>query len=67
MHEGASGGGKSEMIEDIHREVDGSILFGESIVTNERIYLEIADTCELNPVTDDMAMCHPELQNKKKN
>lgn len=66
MHEGASGGGKSEMIEEVHREVDGSILFGENTVTNERIYLEIADTCELNPVTDDMAMCHPELQNNKK-
>ncbi|GKX29857.1 DUF4914 domain-containing protein [Vallitalea longa] len=66
MHEGASGGGKSEMIEEVHREVDGSILFGENTVTNERIYLEIADTCELNPVTDDMAMCHPELQNNNK-
>ena len=66
MHEGASGGGKSEMIEEIHREHDGSVLFGENVVTNERIYLNIADTCELKPITDDMAMCHPELQNNSK-
>ncbi len=66
MHEGASGGGKSEMIEEIHRESDGSVLFGENTVTNECIYLNIADTCELKPITDDMAMCHRELQNNYK-
>ncbi len=65
MHEGASGGGKSEMIEEIHREHDGSILFGENVVTDERIYLNMTDTCELRPITDDMAMCHNDLQNKK--
>ena len=66
MHEGASGGGKSEMIEEIHREHDGSILFAKDTITNERIYLEINDTSELNPITDDMAICHPELQNNTK-
>jgi len=66
MHEGASGGGKSEMLEEIHREPDGSILFARNIINNERIKLEMADTCEISPVTDDMAMCHPELQNNKK-
>lgn len=67
MHEGASGGGKSEMIEDVHREVDGSILFAKN-TTNEddKIFLKMADTCELSPITDDMAMCHPELQDNNK-
>ncbi|MFP4698444.1 MAG: DUF4914 family protein [Eubacteriales bacterium] len=62
MHEGASGGGKSEMIEQIHREVDGRVLFAKNTVTEDPFYLEIADTCQLNPVTDDMALCHPDLQ-----
>jgi len=66
MHEGASGGGKSEMIEPIHKEMNGKILLGENTVTRERNYLELSDTCELRPVTDDMALCHPRMQNHSK-
>jgi hypothetical protein len=66
MHEGASGGGKSEMIEEIHRELDGRILLSKNLVTDDKIYLEIIETCELRPVTDDMALCHPRLQNDSK-
>lgn len=66
MHEGASGGGKSEMIEEIHREPDGSILFATDTVTEDKIFIEMSDTCELNPITDDMALCHPDLQDGKK-
>ena len=66
MHEGASGGGKSEMIEEIHRELDGRILLSQNTVTAEKTYLELTETCELRPVTDDMALCHPELQNDSK-
>jgi hypothetical protein len=62
MHEGASGGGKSEMLEQIHREPDGRLLLGHNIVTGERRYLEIPRACALRPVTDDMALCHPSLQ-----
>lgn len=62
MHEGASGGGKSEMLEQAHREPDGRLLLGENIVTGERRHLEIPRTCDLLPVTDDMALCHPSLQ-----
>lgn len=62
MHEGASGGGKSEMLEQAHREPDGRLLLGENVVTGERRYLEIPRTCELHAVTDDMALCHPSLQ-----
>lgn len=66
MHEGASGSGKSEMIEQIHREMDGRILFAKNTVTNEKIYLEMKETCDLKPVTDDMALCHPTFQNGSK-
>ena len=62
IHEGASGGGKSEMTQAIHREEDGRILMAESTVTGEDIYLDLMDTCRLNPVTDDMALAHPSLQ-----
>jgi len=66
MHEGASGGGKSEMLERIHREIDGRILLGENTVTGERTYIDLKESCELRPVTDDMALCHPKMQNKSK-
>jgi hypothetical protein len=62
MHEGASGGGKSEMLEQIHREPDGRLLLGHNLVTDERRYLEVPRACALRPVTDDMALCHPSLQ-----
>ena len=66
MHEGASGGGKSEMIEEIHRELDGRILLSRNVITQEKLYIDLAETCELRPVTDDMALCHPQLQNESK-
>jgi len=62
MHEGASGGGKSEMLEQLHREPDGRLLLGHNLVTDERRYLEVPRACALRPVTDDMALCHPSLQ-----
>jgi len=67
MHEGASGGGKSEMIEQIHKQPDGRILFAKHTETGENNYLELKETCELRPVTDDMALCHPKMQNDSKN
>lgn len=62
MHEGASGGGKSEMLEQAHREPDGRLLLGENVFTGEKRFLEIPRACELLPVTDDMALCHPSVQ-----
>lgn len=62
MHEGASGGGKSEMLQPPHRVADGRLLLGENLVTGEKRYLEIPRTCELRPVCDDMGLCHPSLQ-----
>jgi hypothetical protein len=66
MHEGASGGGKSEMIEEIHREVDGRVVLGIDRVRDEKLYMDMGDTCELYPVTDDMALCHPSYQKGNK-
>ncbi len=60
-HEGASGGGKSEMLEQVHRERDGSLLLGHNLVTGEKRYITLPRTCDLHPVTDDMALCHPSL------
>lgn len=59
MHEGASGGGKSEMLEYAHREPDGRLLLARNIRTNERVYMTLPRGCELRPVTDDMALCAP--------
>ena len=62
MHEAASGGGKSELLEQAQREEDGRLLLGENMITGERRYLEVPRSCELYPVADDMALCHPSLQ-----
>ncbi|HYE11119.1 MAG TPA: DUF4914 family protein [Patescibacteria group bacterium] len=66
MHEGASGSGKSEMLEQIHKELDGRIVMAQNTVTKEKTYLDLKETCELQPVTDDMALCHPAIQNDSK-
>ncbi len=65
MHEGASGSGKSEMLEYVHREEDGRLILGTNIVNSEVKYLSLPRGCVLNPVTDDMAMCHSSVQNSK--
>jgi len=62
MHEGASGGGKSEMLEHVHRETDGRLRLGTHVQSGETRYLVLPRGCELHPVTDDMALCHPSYQ-----
>lgn len=62
MHEGASGSGKSEMLEFPHRETDGRLLIGKHVKTGARRVLSMNQNCALHPVTDDMAMCPPEDQ-----
>jgi hypothetical protein len=49
MHEGASGGGKSEMLEYAHREPDGRLLLGENMITGERRHLSLPQGCALRP------------------
>jgi len=62
MHEGASGGGKSEMYQDLRREDDGRILLGTNVVTGEPYHITLSESSELNPITDDMTLCHPSIQ-----
>jgi hypothetical protein len=59
MHEGASGGGKSEMTEHIHRLEDGRLRLGRNVVTGEERTLTLPEACHLNPLADDMACAHP--------
>ena len=61
MHEGASGGGKSEMTEHIHRMDDGRLLLGKNLVTGEERTLVLPEACHLYPVADDMACAHPDF------
>ncbi len=62
MHEGASGGGKSEMLQHIVREQDGQVLIGQNTLTGEKRLINLPLFCSFNPVTDDMALCHPSIQ-----
>lgn len=62
MHEGASGGGKSEMCQEIRREHDGRILVGHNVVRDSPYYITLGETSALAPVTDDMTLCHATLQ-----
>jgi hypothetical protein len=62
MHEGASGGGKSEMCQEIRRREDGRILLGTNVVTDEPYVITLGETSALAPVTDDMTLCHASLQ-----
>jgi hypothetical protein len=62
MHEGASGGGKSEMLQHIVREQNGQVLIGQNILTDETRLINLPLFCSFNPVTDDMALCHPSIQ-----
>ncbi|MBP3888288.1 MAG: DUF4914 family protein [Cellulosilyticum sp.] len=63
MHEGASGGGKSEMAEQMHKDEEGRVRLATNMVTGDTSYVNINAKCELRPVTDDMAMCPNTIQN----
>lgn len=65
MHEGASGGGKSEMCQEIPREDDGRILLGVNVIRDEPYYFTLSETSSLAPVADDMTLCHPAVQRDK--
>lgn len=56
LHEGASGSGKSEMLEYPHREDDGRLLLGRNKINDKIFTVNINQTCSLRPVTDDMAL-----------
>ena len=62
MHEGASGGGKSELHQHIVREPDGRVLLGRNVLSGEERFITIPRFCSFHPVADDMAFCHPSIQ-----
>ena len=66
MHEGASGGGKSEMLQQILRETNGEVLIGYNLTSKERRSLTIPQFCEIRPICDDMGMVHPSFQTGSK-
>jgi len=66
MHEGASGGGKSEMLQHIVRERSGEVLIGENTKTGEHRTIIIPRFCETHPICDDMGMVHPSFQTGSK-
>jgi hypothetical protein len=63
MHEGASGGGKSEMHQHILREPSGQVKIGQNLITGEERLFSLPLFSSFNPVTDDMGLCHPSFQN----
>lgn len=64
MHEGASGGGKSEMSEPIHQETDGKIIVATNTETGKKFTISLNEKCELQPISDDMALASPNIQNQ---
>ncbi|MEJ5284496.1 MAG: DUF4914 family protein [Brevinematales bacterium] len=62
MHEGASGGGKSELNQQMRREKGNKIILATHIKTNDNIYLELNEPCDIMPITDDITLVHPKFQ-----
>ncbi|MES2200638.1 MAG: DUF4914 family protein [candidate division FCPU426 bacterium] len=65
MHEGASGGGKSEMTGQIQRMEDGRLLLGRNLVTGEERTLSLPEACHIHPMMDDMGVAHPSFSQTK--
>ncbi len=66
MHEGASGGGKTEMLQHILRLPTGEVLIGKNLQTEEIRSITIPRFCETRPICDDMGMVHPSFQTGSK-
>lgn len=62
LHEGASGGGKSELLLPAGYSSTGQLLVGEEPESGKRCTLRQKERCVLEPVCDDMALCRPERQ-----
>lgn len=62
LHEGASGGGKSELIQQMHKEKGNKIVLATHIHTQDQIYLELNEPCDIMPLTDDITLVHPKFQ-----
>lgn len=62
MHEGASGGGKSEMLERLRAGEDGRIALGRNILSGEEYSLHLKEGCHIRPIADDMVLACSEFQ-----
>lgn len=62
MHEGASGGGKSEMLEPLRRRGDGRILIAQNTLSGEKQSISLKDSCTVRPVADDMVLAKRSFQ-----
>lgn len=62
MHEGASGGGKSEMLEPLRRREDGRVALGKNIVSGEEYSLSLKEGCHIRPLADDMVLSRADFQ-----
>ena len=56
LHEGASGGGKSELLREIPREPDGSVRLGVNTFSGEEAVLKLRNVCRIRPIADDMVL-----------
>lgn len=65
MHEGASGGGKSEMTQEAHTR-QGQLLLAHNPSSGDEIFVDMHEPCELYPLTDDMGMAHPKKNTGRK-
>lgn len=63
MHEGASGGGKSEMLEEVHKDQDEKVLLATHTISGEKYYLSLGETCKIHPIADDMILACGDMQN----
>jgi len=64
MHEGASGGGKSEMLERMHTDAHGRICLAKNTATGEELSLALKDGCTLIPLADDMVLTQKPSENR---
>jgi len=62
LHEGASGGGKSEMNEYMEHTENNRMRIAENIIDKKTIETGLINECVIHPITDDMTMCHPLIQ-----
>lgn len=62
LHEAPSGGGKTEMNSLPHREPDGQLIVGRNLVSQQMLHANLPRSCQLFPLTDDMATAHPSHQ-----
>lgn len=65
MHEGASGGGKTEMTQEAHTK-NGQLVLARNPSNSDEVVLDMRDTSRLFPLTDDMGSVHPDKQKNKK-